>query len=106
MTANGWLQIVVFFVIILALTKPIGAYMHRAFEGPERPLPRIFGPIERFLMRLCGVEPDDQQNWKQYTVSMLVFSAFGVLVTYAFQRLQHVLPLNPQHLGPVSTHSS
>jgi potassium-transporting ATPase potassium-binding subunit len=107
MTANGWLQIGVFFVIILALTKPLGAYMHRVFEGPNRPLPRIFGPLERFLLRLCGVKPaEDTQNWKQYTASMLVFSAFGVLVTYAFQRLQHVLPLNPQHLGPVSTHSS
>jgi K+-transporting ATPase ATPase A chain len=106
MTANGWLQIVVFFGIILALTKPIGVYMHRAFEGPDRPLPRVLGPIERFLLRLCGVKPDDQQNWKQYTVSMLAFSAFGVLVTYAIQRLQHVLPFNPQHFGPVSTHSS
>jgi K+-transporting ATPase ATPase A chain len=106
MTANGWLQIGVFFVIILALARPLGGYMHRAFEGPKRPLPRIFGPLERFLLRLCGVKPDDTQNWKQYTVSMLVFSAFGVLVTYAFQRLQHLLPFNPQHLGAVSTHSS
>jgi K+-transporting ATPase ATPase A chain len=106
MTANGWLQILVFFGIILALTKPIGVYMHRAFEGPVRPLPRVLGPIERFLLRLCGVKPDDTQNWKQYTISMLVFSACGVLVTYGIQRLQHLLPLNPQHFGAVSTHSS
>jgi K+-transporting ATPase ATPase A chain len=106
MTVSGWLQILVFFAIILAVTKPVGAYMHQAFEGPDRPWPRVLGPIERFLLRLCGVKPDETQSWKQYTVSMLAFSAFGVLVTYAIQRLQHVLPFNPQHFGPVSTHSS
>ena len=103
MTANGWLQIVLYFVLILALTKPLGVYMHRAFEGPNRPLPRVFGPIERFLFKLCGVKGDESQTWKGYTVFLLVFSAIGVIVTYLFQRLQHVLPLNPQHLGAVST---
>jgi K+-transporting ATPase ATPase A chain len=106
MTINGWLQIIVFFGIILALTRPLGLYMYRVFEGPGRPLPRLLGPIERFLLRLCGVEPDATQNWKQYAVYMLVFSAIGVLVTYAMQRLQGLLPFNPQHLGAVSTHSS
>jgi len=106
MTGNGWLQIVVYFVLILAITKPLGVYMHRAFEGPNRPLPRVFGPIERFLLKLCGVSGDESQTWKGYTVFLLVFSALGVIVTYLFQRLQHVLPLNPQHLGAVSTHSA
>src|SRR5262245_23422501 len=106
MTFNGWLQIVVFFGVILALTKPLGLYMHRVFEGPNRPLPRIFGPIERLLLRLSGVKEDETQNWKSYTIMLLAFSAFGVLVTYALQRLQSWLPLNPQHFGAVSTHSS
>jgi len=106
MTANGWLQIVVYFVLILALTKPLGIYMHRAFEGPQRPLPRLFGPIERFLLRLCGVAGDELQTWKGYTASLLAFSAVGVVVTYLLQRLQRVLPLNPQRLGAVSTHSA
>src|SRR6188768_113217 len=106
MTANGWLQIIVYFVVILAITRPLGNYMHRAFEGPQRPLPRVFGPIERFLLKLCGVKGDESQTWKGYTVFLLAFSAIGVVVTYLFQRLQHVLPLNPQSLGAVSTDSA
>src|SRR5262245_33469343 len=106
MTANGWLQIIVFFVVILAITKPLGVYMHRVFEGPNRPLPRMLGPVERFLLRLCSVRADATQDWKAYTVHLLAFSAFGVLVTYALQRLQQFLPFNPQHFAAVSTHSS
>jgi K+-transporting ATPase ATPase A chain len=106
MTGNGWLQIIVYFVVILAITRPMGVYMHRAFEGPNRPLPRVLGPIERLLLRLCGVRGDESQNWKEYTVYLLVFSALGVIVTYLFQRLQHVLPFNPQGMAAVSTHSS
>jgi potassium-transporting ATPase potassium-binding subunit len=108
MTANGWLQIIVFFLIILALTRPVGVYLYRVFEAAERPLPRILGPVERLLLRLCGVDPRPSparsQDWKQYTLYLLVFSAMGVVVTYAIQRLQHVLPWNPQHLGPPSPH--
>ena len=106
MTANGWLQIIVYFVLILAITKPLGIYMFRAFEGPNRPLPRVFGPVERLFLKLCGVKGAESQTWKGYTVSLLVFSAIGVILTYLFQRLQHVLPLNPQNLGAVSTHSA
>ena len=106
MTANGWLQIILFFVVILAITKPLGVYMYRVFEGPNRPLPRVLGAFERLLLKLCGVREDETQNWKGYAVYLLAFSAFGVLVTYALQRLQQVLPLNPQHFGAVSTHSS
>jgi K+-transporting ATPase ATPase A chain len=101
-TANGWIQIGLFALVILALTKPLGAYMHRVFEGDRQPLPRVFGPVERLLYRLSGVDPRREQGWKTYAASLLVFSALGVLVTYAIQRLQHVLPLNPQGLGPVA----
>jgi K+-transporting ATPase ATPase A chain len=106
MTLNGWLQIIVFFLVILAITKPLGVYLYRVFEGASRPLPRILGPVERLLLRLSGVRGDETQDWKQYTVHLLVFSAFGVVVTYALQRLQQLLPFNPQHFGAVSTHSS
>jgi len=75
--------------------------MFRVFEGERQPLPKFFGPIERVLCRLCGVDPRAQQTWKEYTIGMLVFSAITLLVTYAIERLQHVLPLNPQNLGPV-----
>jgi K+-transporting ATPase ATPase A chain len=106
MTFNGWFQIVVFFVVILAITKPLGVYMHRVYEGTTPPLPRVLGRIERLLLRLSGVKPDETQSWQQYTIYLLAFSLFGVLVTYGLQRLQAFLPLNPQHLGAVSTHSS
>jgi K+-transporting ATPase ATPase A chain len=101
MTANGWIQIGLFAVVIFALTKPLGIYMYRVYEGERQPLPRLFGPAERILYRLCGVDPSMEQAWTGYAVSMLLFSLVGVLVTYAIQRLQHVLPLNPQALGPV-----
>ncbi len=102
MTLIGWLQILLFSVVILALTKPIGVWMFRIFEGDRQPLPRFFGPIERLLYQLCGVDPKEQQDWKQYTLALLLFSVIPLLVTYAIERLQHVLPLNPQNLPPVS----
>jgi K+-transporting ATPase ATPase A chain len=102
MSAIGWLQILLYSVVILVLTKPLGIYMFRVFEGDQQPLPRFFGPIERALYRLCGVNPKEQQKWTEYTLSLLLFSGITMLVTYAIERLQHVLPLNPQQLGPVS----
>ncbi len=101
MSLNGWLQILVFSLVILAVTKPLGIYMFRVFEGEERPWPRIFGPCERALYRLCGVDPRAEQSWQEYSVALLVFSAMGVLVTYGFERLQQVLPLNPQGFDAV-----
>jgi len=102
MTVNGWIQILLFAAIIFAITKPLGNYMYRVFEGDRQPLPRLFGAIERLLYKLCGVDPKQHQDWKQYTVAMLVFSAITLLVTYGIERLQHVLPLNPQNFPPVA----
>jgi K+-transporting ATPase ATPase A chain len=96
MTSIGWIQILLYAVVIFAVTKPIGIYMFRIFEGDRQPLARLFGRIERLIYRLCGVDPQEQQDWKQYSVAMLLFSAITLLVTYALERLQHVLPLNPQ----------
>ncbi|RJR42176.1 MAG: potassium-transporting ATPase subunit KdpA [Deltaproteobacteria bacterium] len=102
MTSNGWLQILVYGLLILAVTKPLGVYLHRVFESPERPLPRVFGPLERWSFRLCGVDPDEEQNWKEYALALLLFSLVGVAVSYLIMRAQHFLPLNPQGLGPVA----
>ncbi len=102
MTLIGWLQILIFAIVIFIFTKPIGIYMFRIFEGDRQPLPRFFGPIERLVYRLCGVDPKEQQDWKQYALAMLLFSGITMLVTYAIERLQQILPLNPQNLGPVS----
>ncbi len=101
MTISGWTQIIIYFLVVLAVTKPLGVYMYRVFEGERQPLRRLLGPIERFLYRLCGVETQKEQTWVEYTVALLVFSAMGVVVTYLIQRFQHVLPLNPQNFGPV-----
>jgi K+-transporting ATPase ATPase A chain len=102
MTLIGWAQILLYALVIFALTKPLGIYMFRVLEGDRQPLPRFFGPIERFIYRLSGVDVREQQTWKEYAAALLAFSVFGVLVLYGLQRLQHVLPLNPQGLGPVS----
>jgi K+-transporting ATPase ATPase A chain len=101
MTLVGWLQIIVFALVILAITRPLGSYLFRVFEGEHRPLPRVFGPLERGLYRLCGVNPRAEQTWKEYALALILFSAAGLLVTYAILRLQHLLPLNPQGLAPV-----
>jgi K+-transporting ATPase ATPase A chain len=100
-TVNGWTQILLFAAIVFGITKPLGSYMFRVFEGDRQPLPRLFGPIERLLYRLCGVDPKQGQDWKAYAVAMLVFSGITLILTYAIQRLQHILPLNPQNFGPV-----
>ncbi|HYS11291.1 MAG TPA: potassium-transporting ATPase subunit KdpA [Myxococcales bacterium] len=101
MTAIGWLQIALFLAVVLAITKPLGAYMFRVFEGDRRPLPRFFGRAERALYRLCGVDAYKEQTWAVYAFSLLAFSCLGVLVTYAIQRLQQALPFNPQKLPAV-----
>jgi K+-transporting ATPase ATPase A chain len=106
MTAIGWLQIIVFFVAIVAVTKPLGVYMFRVFEGERQPLPRLFGGLERLCYKLSGVDPRREQTWREYTFALLAFSAFGLIVTYLIQRLQHLLPFNPQHLGAVEPGSA
>ncbi|HXI55475.1 MAG TPA: potassium-transporting ATPase subunit KdpA, partial [Polyangia bacterium] len=106
MTVVGWLQILVFFASIIAVTKPLGVYMFRVFEGDAQPLPRSFGRLEKVLYRLSGVDPSKEQTWRQYTFALLVFSAFGLVVTYLIQRTQHLLPLNPQHFAAVEPGSA
>src|SRR5262245_46446387 len=101
MSANGWLHFLLYALVICAVTKPLCMYSFRALDGDHPPLPRFFGPIERGLCRLCGVDPKEQQTWTEYTIALLLFSAITLLVTYAIERLQHVLPLNPQQFGPV-----
>ncbi|GMT97560.1 potassium-transporting ATPase subunit KdpA [Corallococcus caeni] len=101
MTLIGWSQTLLFFVLVLALTKPVGAYLFRVLETDARPLPRVLGPVERGLLRLCGVAREEEQTWGQYTASLLAFSLFSVLGVYAVQRLQHLLPFNPQGLPAV-----
>ncbi len=102
MTTNAILQVLVFFVVLLALAKPLGWYMARVYEGKPFGLDRLFGPVERALYRLCGVRPADEMDWKRYGVAMLLFNAAGVFFLYGLQRLQGLLPLNPSNLGGVA----
>ncbi len=102
MTANGWLQVIFFLVVLLALAKPLGLYMARVYDGPPMLLDRVFGPLERLFYRLAGVDPERGMTWKAYALAMLVFNFAGLLVVYALQRLQGLLPLNPQDFGAVS----
>lgn len=102
MDLAGWIQILAYVLLLLALTRPVGRYMYRVFEGERRPLERLFGPAERALYRLSGVDPRKEQDWKQYGYALLAFSAVSVLAVYLLQRVQHLLPLNPQDLGPVA----
>ncbi|HXJ79129.1 MAG TPA: potassium-transporting ATPase subunit KdpA [Candidatus Methylomirabilis sp.] len=106
MTTNGVLQLVLYLVILLALAKPLGAYMARVYEGRPFGLDRALGWLERLVYRLCGVKPDEEMGWRVYAVSMLLFNFVGMLAVYLLQRVQGGLPLNPQGFGAVSPDSS
>ncbi len=101
MTVNGWIQILVFLALVVAVTRPLGGFMTRVFTGERTLLSPILGPIERALYRLAGVDERTEQHWVTYAVSMLLFSAAGMLLLYALQRLQAVLPLNPLGMAAV-----
>src|SRR5512139_3097157 len=96
MTLNGWLQLILYFVVLIALAKPLGAYMARVYEGQPTRLDRVSGPIERLIYRLSGVNPQAEMNWKTYAFAMLLFNLFGLIVAYVLQRGQGALHLNPQ----------
>jgi potassium-transporting ATPase potassium-binding subunit len=96
MTANGWLQIALFFAVTVGVAVPLGAYMARVYLGEPILLERVLGPLERLMYRLAGVKKDEETGWKTYAVAMLFFNVAGILLVYAIQRLQGVLPLNPQ----------
>jgi K+-transporting ATPase ATPase A chain len=103
---SGWFQISLYVVVLVALGKPLGAYMARVYEGRPCGLDRVLGPFERLLYRVCGVNPDAESGWKGYASALLAFNLVGLLVVHLVQRLQGVLPLNPEHLGAVSPDSS
>ncbi|WP_458232828.1 potassium-transporting ATPase subunit KdpA [Roseateles sp. P5_E8] len=102
MSASAWMQLLAFLVALLALAWPLSRWIHAVMEGEVGPLRRI----ERGLLKVCGVNPDTEQGWLRYALGLLVFNALGFLAVYALQRLQHVLPLNPQRLAAVSPDSA
>src|SRR3954464_14717216 len=107
MTTNGLLQIAFYFVVLIALAKPLGAWMARVYEGKSLfGLDRILGPVERLIYRLCGVRPEEEMDWKGYAFALLLFSVVSLIVLYLQQRVQQWLPLNPAKLGAVTPDSS
>ena len=101
MTVNGWLQIIVFLAVLLAVTKPLGIFMARVFSRERTFLDPILRPVERLIYRLTFVDEDHEMKWTEYAVAMLLFSGFSMLVLYVIQRVQQMLPLNPQKFAGV-----
>ncbi|WP_105434616.1 potassium-transporting ATPase subunit KdpA [Neorhizobium tomejilense] len=101
MTLNGWLQILLYCGIIIALVKPLGGYMTRIFSGERTFLSPVLIPIERGLYAMAGTSEREEQHWASYAVSLLMFNLFGVVVLYAIMRLQAGMPYNPAGMGAV-----
>ena len=106
MTLNGWLQIIVYLIILVLLVKPLGLFMAKVYQGERTFLSPVISPFERLIYRLSGVNTDGEMDWKKYSVSMLLFSLVGYIFLYLLQRMQGFLPLNPTGMGAVSPDSS
>ena len=103
MDGYGWVQLILFTGILLACTRPMGVYLKSVLDADGKTfLDPVARPLERLLYRLAGIDCKIEQTWKQYAVSLCLFSLVSLLFTYAILRLQHLLPLNPQGFGPVS----
>ncbi|HEV8427828.1 MAG TPA: potassium-transporting ATPase subunit KdpA [Pyrinomonadaceae bacterium] len=103
MTLNGWLQIALFFGLILLVTKPLGIFITHIFNRERTFLDPVAAPVERLIYRLTRVDANREMRWTEYAAAMLLFSAVSMLVLYALQRLQGLLPFNPQHLPGVDS---
>jgi K+-transporting ATPase ATPase A chain len=106
MTGSGVLQIVLYVAVLIALVRPLGAFMANVYEGQRTWLSPAISPLERLVYRVAAVDPAREQNWKQYALAVLVFNLAGFVVLYLLQRAQGVLPLNPQNFGAVSPDSA
>ncbi len=108
MTTSGWIQLLIFVALLLAITKPLGLYLYRVLDpdraGRQPLLAKLLSPFERLLYKLLRIDPAKEQNWKQYCIAMLIFSLVTALMTYGILRLQDKLPLNPQGQAAVSEH--
>ena len=104
MTVQGWLLILGFLAVLLALTKPVGLWLHALYEGRRTPLHLVLGPVERGFYSLAGIDPAQEQGWRRYALHMLLFNVALMILTYAVLRLQGVLPGNPQALAGLAPH--
>jgi K+-transporting ATPase ATPase A chain len=106
MTLNGILQISLYLVVLLLLVKPLGAFMARVFQREKTFLDPVLGPLERLIYRVARIDAGSEMDWKENAIAMLLFNAIGFLFVYLLQRVQQVLPLNPEAMGPVSADSA
>jgi K+-transporting ATPase ATPase A chain len=106
MMTNGLLQILLYVAVLLILVKPLGWYMARVYEGRPVGLDRLLGPLERLIYRLCDLDPQKEVGWKRYAMGALAFNAMGFVFLYLLQRVQGSLPLNPENLPAVKTHTA
>ena len=103
MTANGWLQILLFLGLVLLVTKPMGIFMAHVFNRERTFLDPVLKPVERLIYKLTRVNAEEEMRWTEYAVAMLLFSAVSMLVLYLIQRSQGLLPFNPQSLPGVDS---
>ena len=102
MTSNGWLQIGFFFLVVIAITKPLGVFIARVFNGEKTFLDPVLRPVEKLIYRLVGVDQDHEMEWTEYAGAMLLFSGVSMALLYLIERTQHWLPLNPEKLPNVA----
>jgi K+-transporting ATPase ATPase A chain len=104
MTMQGWTLIIAFFGVLLALTKPMGLWLHALYEGRRTPLHALLGPVEAGFYRLAGIDPNEEQSWRRYAVHMIAFNAALMAFTYLILRAQYVLPLDQNHFAGMPEH--
>ena len=102
MTANGWFQIGLYLLLLLAITKPLGVYMARVFSGEKTFMDPMLRPVERLLYRVTGVDETHEMRWTEYATAMLLLSVVSMILLYIILRVQQWLPWNPQHFGAVA----
>src|SRR5215510_7980938 len=102
MTLNGWFQILLFFVAVLVVTKPMGIFMARVFSGEKTFLDPVLRPVERRIYKVTRIDESREMRWTEYSIAMLLFSAVSMLVLYLLERAQQVLPFNPQKFAGVA----
>lgn len=106
MTPFGWLQIVVYFAILILMVKPLGSFIAKVFEGQRTILTPVFKPVEKILYRLAGVDPSVEMGWKEYTIAMLLFNFIGIVFLYILIQIQGSLPFDPSAFGGMPFHSA
>jgi len=102
MTANGWLQILLYFAAVLAVTKPMGVFLYRVFEGKPTFLDFALRPVEQLVYRACGIDEKKEMRWREYGTAMLLFSGASLVLLYLIERMQQWLPWNPQKMANVA----